>query len=354
MDFAFNDDQSAVRDLARKIFAELAPQFDRDAWRTLGSAGLLGVTLPTSVGGSESGVVALCLLLEQAGEAASTLPLIPALVLAGLPLTQADASARTSAWLQRLCRGESVLSGVFGERGESTLQARRTAVGWRLSGVESCVEALPLADALLLAAKTERGETALFLVESDTPGLSRETQQVASGHPIGRLTLQDVLVEEDALLCDPVRAGELVDWALDRAYLAQAAYELGLSSRALALTARFASERQQFGRAIGTFQAVAQRVADAHIALETMRLSLWRAAWLVDEGASARHEIAVARVVATQAGHEIVCAAQHVHGSMGFDRSYPLHRYFLASQHNELLLGGHGFHLARLGQLLAN
>jgi 3-oxocholest-4-en-26-oyl-CoA dehydrogenase beta subunit len=350
MDFAFNDDQSAVRDLARKIFSELPTHFHPDSWRTLGRAGLLGVGLPTSVGGSESGVVALCLLLEQAGEAASTLPLIPALVLAGLPLTQTD---RGSTWLQRVCQGESVLSGVFGERGEPTLQAQRTAAGWRLSGVESCVEALPLADALLLAAKTPQGATALFLVETDAAGVSRETQQVASDHPIGRLTLQDVLVGEDALLCDPARGGALVAWALDRAYLAQAAYELGLSSRALALTAKFASERQQFGRAIGTFQAVAQRVADAHIALETMRLSLWRAAWLVDEGAPATQEIAVARVVATQAGHEIVCAAQHVHGSMGFDRSYPLHRYFLASQHNELLLGGHGFHVARLGQLLA-
>jgi alkylation response protein AidB-like acyl-CoA dehydrogenase len=306
------------------------------------------VALPEVLGGSEAGLVALCALLEQAGEAASVLPWIPSLVLAAHPLEQ---SGRGAELLAAMARGERVLCGSFGERAEPAIRARREGGHYVLTGAETCVEGLPLAAAVVVVARSETEGRLLFLVDVGASGVSVEPQSVASGCALGRLQLQDARVE--APLCDPARADSLVEATLERAYLAQSAYELGLSARALALTARFASERQQFGRPIGTFQAVAQRVADAHIAVETMRLTVWRAAWLAERGVDARREIAVARTVAAQAGHEVVCAAQHVHGSQGFDRSYPLHRYFLASKQNALRLGGHAFHLARLGSLLA-
>jgi 3-oxocholest-4-en-26-oyl-CoA dehydrogenase beta subunit len=349
MDFVLDESQTAVRELARKMFSRL---FDdpREGWRELGRAQLLGVGLPEQVGGTAGGMIALCSLLEQAGEAASAQPLVASLVLAGLPLAR---SGRASDELAAMCQGERIFAASFGSRGQPALIARRDAHGWIVSGSETCVEALPIADLLLTAAKTESGTPLLFLVNPRAPGVNIEAQQVASGCALGRLSLQDLRLGDDALICDPTEAPALIDWTLDRAYLALSAYELGLSTRALELTARFASERQQFGRPIGTFQAVAQRIADAHVSVETMRLTLWRAAWLVDDGRDARREIAVARMVATQAGHEVVCAAQHIHGSQGFDRRYPLHRYFLASKQNELRLGGHGFHTQRLGKLLA-
>lgn len=349
MDFGFDESQTAVRELAKTLFSKLPLDGDvRAAWRELGRANLLGVGLPAAVGGSDAGFVALCCLLEQAGEAASPLPLLP-LVFAALPLARSGAAPEL---LSQLCEGERVVCASFGTRGETALRARRDGEGWVVSGSETCVEAAPLADQLLLAARSDAGPL-LFLVDRKTPGLTVEAQSVASGHSLGSLQLQDVRLGSGALAGDPDSAGALIDWTLERAYLAQCAYELGLSARALAMTARFAGERQQFGKPIGTFQAVTQRIADAHIAVETMRLTLWRAAWLVEQGVDARREIAVARTIATQAGHEVVCAAQHIHGSLGFDRDYPLHRYFLASKQNELLLGGHNFHVARLGKLLA-
>jgi alkylation response protein AidB-like acyl-CoA dehydrogenase len=349
VDFSFDESQTAVRDVARKAFASVSSEV-REAWRALGRAQLLGVTAPEVAGGSDSGMVALCVLLEQAGEAASPLPLISSLVLAALPIAH---TPRAGELLAPMCQGERIWSGSFGSRGETALHARREGEDWVLSGSEICVEGLPLADAILVVARTEAGQRAFFVVDPGASGVSIHAQSIASGAALGRLELQDVRLSRDALLMDPSEADPLVDWTLDRAYLAQCAYELGLSARALALTAKFAGERQQFGRPIGTFQAVAQRVADAHVAVETMRLTLWRAAWLAAQGVDARREIAVARTIATQAGHEVVCAAQHIHGSTGFDREYPLYRYFLASKQNGLLLGGHEHHVARLGTLLA-
>jgi alkylation response protein AidB-like acyl-CoA dehydrogenase len=230
---------------------------------------------------------------------------------------------------------------------------RKQGPDYLISGSDSCVEALPLADAVVIAARTEQGARMLFLVDPYARGVSIHTESVASGCSLGSLQLTDVRLGADALLCDIAHAPAVIEHTLDQAYLLQCAYDLGLCETALELTARYAGERQQFGRPIGTFQAVTQRIADMHIAVETIRLTLWRAAWLAERGEPARQAIAVARSIAAQAAHQVLCAAQHVHGGMGFAREYPLHRYFLASKQNELQLGGPAYHLTRLGRLLA-
>jgi 3-oxocholest-4-en-26-oyl-CoA dehydrogenase beta subunit len=353
MDFSFQESHVALRDLAKRVFSRLpsGPEHVREVWRELGRSQLLGVSLPEQVGGSDDGFVALCLLLQQAGRVANGAPLIPSLVLAGLPLS-AQASSRER--LAAVCSGSSIVCGSFGTYGEPAISARKLGADYALSGNESCIEALPLADAIVLAARNERGKRVLFVLDPYARGVNISEQKVGSGAAIGNLNLSDVRVPADALLFEAEQAEPAIERTLDRAYLAQCAYELGLCETALELTARYAGERQQFGRPIGTFQAVTQRIADMHIAVETIRLTLWRAAFLIDRNQPARTEIAVARSIAAEAGHKVLCAAQHIHGGMGFDREYPLHRYFLASKHNELRLGGSAFHLARLGKLLAD
>ena len=349
MDFRYSESQTAVRDLAKQVFSRLpsAPEHVREVWRELGRSQLLGVALPEQVGGSDSGVVALCLVLQQAGRSASLAPLIPSLVLAAMPLAQ-HAAARER--LQRVCDGQSILCGALG----TSFLVRKEGSHYVLSGSQGCIEALPLADAIVVAAREESGGRQIFILDPHARGVTVQQQQVASGCAIGSLTLSDVKLDAGALLED--QADALQDSTLDLAYLAQCAYDLGVCETALELTARYAGERQQFGRAIGTFQAVTQRIADMHVALETMRLTQQRAAWLAErdlDTPETRQAIAVARTIATQASHQIVCAAQHIHGGMGFAREYPLHRYFLAAKQNELQLGGHSFHLSRLGRLLS-
>jgi alkylation response protein AidB-like acyl-CoA dehydrogenase len=164
--------------------------------------------------------------------------------------------------------------------------------------------------------------------------------------------LNAVRVRAADVLGDPLKGAEIVEYALDRTQLGQCALELGIARRALILTAKYATERHQFGRPIGTFQAVAQRAGDAYIDVETIRLTLFRAAWLLDAGRDARAEIAVAKMIAAEAGHRVVCAAQHIHAGIGFDRDYPLYRYFLASKQNEFAYGSASYHRARLGRMI--
>ena len=125
-----------------------------------------------------------------------------------------------------------------------------------------------------------------------------------------------------------------------------------MTERALELTAEYAKTREQFGRPIGAFQAVAQRLADAYIDVEAIRLTLWQAAWRLEAGLPAEAEIATAKFWAAEGGHRVAHTAVHVHGGVGIDVSHPIHRYFAAAKRHEFALGGATAQLLRLGDVL--
>jgi alkylation response protein AidB-like acyl-CoA dehydrogenase len=129
--------------------------------------------------------------------------------------------------------------------------------------------------------------------------------------------------------------------------------QVGVSERALEITTAHLRERVQFGAPIGSFPAVQQRAADCWIDLQALRWTAWRAAWLLAEGRPALREAAVAKFWAAEAGSRIANAAQHLHGGLGVDIEYPIHRHFLWSKALELALGGAAPQLARLGRELA-
>lgn len=363
MDFGLSEEQLALQDLAKKIFRGLCTTeslaaleasgepFHRVVWDGLAKAQMLGVSLPESVGGSGFGLLELCIVLEQAGDAVCPVPLVPALVMAALPIAEFGAPTLRKL-LEPVVRGESVLTAALVASAEPVL-ATETPDGFRLAGVKDCVPALPLANRVLVPARTAGGAVSVFLVDRQADGVKTARQTGTNGELLGRLELDGAIVPREAILGDVGRGGAIIDWTLERAWIAQCALELGIARRALILTAKYVSERHQFGRPIGSFQAVAQRAGDAYVDVETIRLTLWRAAWLLDQGKDARREIAVAKIIAAEAGHRVVCAAQHLHGGIGFDRDYPLFRYFLASKQNEFSLGSAAFHVARLGRMIA-
>jgi alkylation response protein AidB-like acyl-CoA dehydrogenase len=119
------------------------------------------------------------------------------------------------------------------------------------------------------------------------------------------------------------------------------------------MTAQYTASRKQFDKPIATFQAVAQRAADAYIDLEAMRLSAQQAIWRLASGRDADRELAIAKFWAAEGGHRVCYAAQHLHGGIGVDTDYPLHHYYLKSRHIELTLGGSHTHLMSLGERLA-
>jgi len=131
------------------------------------------------------------------------------------------------------------------------------------------------------------------------------------------------------------------------------ALQAGVIERALELTAEYAKSRVAFGRPIGSFQAVTQRLADAYVDVEAVRLTMWQAAWMLSDGRAAATEVATAKFWAAEAGHRVAHTAVHVHGGLGIDVTYPVHRYFVAAKQHEFALGGATVQLLRIGGALA-
>jgi alkylation response protein AidB-like acyl-CoA dehydrogenase len=371
MDFSFNEEQEAVRELARRIFTDLSTherlreiesepdgeRFDAKLWAELASAGLLGIALPDDVGGAGLGFVETGLIVEAAGMTAAYVPVIETLAAAAPAVARFGTEDQRRRWLPAVVAGESLLTTALAELGGTphvpSVVAERDGTGWVLSGVKACVPSGMIADAMLVPARVEPDGVAVFIVPMSALGLSRQRQITNTGRPEAVVTLAATRVEGDALLGSLEDGASIVDWLVQRSTAAIALAQAGAAEAALALVSDYTKTREQFGKPIATFQAVGQRAADAYVDTEAIRLTAWQAAWRLGEGMPADREVAIAKFWAADGGQRVVHAAVHLHGGVGVDRDYPLHRFFLMTKHLELTLGGATEQLLHLGATLA-
>jgi len=362
MDFAFTPEQEALRELARELLEdhvtherlkaiEADDWFDRGTWEALARTKLLGTAIPEADGGSGLSLLEVCLLLEQVGRTVAPIPAWPTLVLGALPIAEFGSPEQRRQWLPGVTAGEVILSAALVEPAADdprrpTTTARRDGRTWRLDGVRTCVPAAHLAARILVPARAE-GDAALFLLDPRAAGVTIERQMATNREPQGRITLRGAPAEFLA------GGAASLEWLVERALVGLCAMQLGVAERALRMTSEYTTHREQFGRPIASFQAVHQRAADAYVDVEAIRLTTWQAAWRLAAGRPASTEVAVAKFWASEGAHRVVYAAQHLHGGIGVDVDYPLHRYYLWSKEIELTLGSATRQLARLGAALA-
>jgi alkylation response protein AidB-like acyl-CoA dehydrogenase len=367
MDFSFSDEQQSLRALARQIFEDRLPHerlkqiaaepewFARDVWGELAKASLLGLALPEAYGGAGLGFVELCLLLEEAGRAAAPLPLLATLVLGAMPILEHGNDEQRRRWLPGVADGSVILSGALVESGWDEVLALTTTAtadggSWRIDGRKSCVPAAHLAERVVVPARSG-GEVRFFLIDPHAAGIELLRQDTTSGEPQFELTLSGVRVAAAEVL-DGNAPQALAEWR-DRALLGLCALQAGVVEAALRITAKYTSTREQFDKPLATFQAVAQRAADAFIDVEAIRWTMWQAAWRAASNLPVAEEIAIAKFWASEGAHRVVYAAQHLHGGIGLDLDYPVHRYYVWAKQIELSLGSGAVQLARLGQEIA-
>jgi len=369
MDFSFSEEQDDLKGLATQILeGELsnerlkeveggADNFDRELWAKLAEAGVLGIAVPEAHGGGGYGFLETALVLEQIGRTVAPVPYYAVAVLGALPIAEFGSDAQQAALLPGIASGESIVTAALFEAGADPLTPTTTATpdgdGWTLDGVKDCVPAGPLADTVLVPATTADGRVIVAIVSAAAAGVTRERQDTTNGHPEARFTLAGVKVVAADVLGTADNGADVLEWIVERATAALGAIAVGICEEAVRMTAEYTKTREQFGRAIATFQAVGQRAADAYIDTEGVRLTTWQAVWRLSEGLPASTEVAVAKFWAADGGQRVVHAAQHLHGGMGVDKDYPLHRYFLWAKWIELSLGGATRQLLMIGRRLA-
>ncbi len=354
MDFTPTEEQQDVRDLATRLLATGTPAevglagFDTDLWTRLGESGLLAAALPGEVGGGDLGLAGAVVLAEVTGHAAGRVPVLAAL--AALPVLAA--APEHLDLLERAAAGAVLVVPAWGEAGVAdprrpSVAAKPDADAFAVSGERLAVAWAREADQLLVSATAEDGEPLLLLVDPAGPGVRRQDEVVTSLEPHASVTLdgaRGVLV---------ARGSQALEAALNRQTLLHCAHAVGVGSQALALAAAHVSTREQFGKPLAAFQAVTCRIADCWIDVEAMRLTMQQAVWRTDEGLDAGEQTAIAAFWAAEGVQRVVSSAVHLHGGLGVDVSYPLHRWFLAGKVDELALGGALRSLEHLGDLLA-
>jgi acyl-CoA dehydrogenase len=304
---------------------------DERLWAELAAAGLVGIAIPDEYGGAGLGLTEICLLLEQHGRRLALLPLWENAV-AAYALAKHGSDEICTTWLPGVAAGTSRLSLVV-DLGESQ---SLDVVNGTLTGLASLVPAGMAANAVVVA--TDDG---LWL--ADLSGVKRS--------PV--VTTTHALAADIPFDATPVqRLDGDADWLREVARLGLAAGQLGNTDEGIREAASYLSSREQFGRPLATFQAVSQQLGDAYCDVQAMRATLWQAVWALEQGRPARREVDVAAWWACDAGVRVQTVVQHLHGGIGADTTYPVHRRLLWALRTDALLGGASRQLARLGPAL--
>ncbi|MBD0708354.1 MULTISPECIES: acyl-CoA dehydrogenase family protein [unclassified Streptomyces] len=372
MDFTFTEEQQAAVEAARAVFADVAPDsvpspaltrgavaedFDRPLWSHLSATGLLALTVSPDHGGAGLDPVALCLVLRESARVLARVPLLETSAVA-MTIERYAPRATAARLLPRVGRGELVLTAASQGRtghepAESAVTARRDGDGWILDGRQTGVPWAHRADLIAVPAHTADGHTVLALSPRAHPGLGLAAQYSTHGELLAELSLDSVRLDA-ADVIDAEGAWERLRGLLTTGTCALA---LGLGEAVLTMTSRYTGTREQFGHPVATFQAVAVQAADRYIDLRAMEVTLWQAAWRLGTDAEAplpvAGDIAVAKIWASEGVRRVVQTAQHLHGGVGADTDYPLHRYHAWAKYLELCLGPAPAHEEALGDLLA-
>ena len=254
--------------------------------------------------------------------------------------------------------GEVILPGGTEPATTATAQADGS---WVLSGTKACVPAALVADAILVPATCQAADGSrhrcrrLHRRHAAPTGLTLTRQTTTTGRPEAIVELDGVARRRRPAAGRGRRRRRGHRRPSPSSPRPRSAFRRPAPAPpALELTAEYTKTRVQFDKPIATFQAVGQRAADAYVDTEAIRLTAWQAASRLAAGLPAAAEVAVAKYWAAEGGQRVVHAASHLHGGVGVDRDYPLHRFFLLTEQIELTLGGANESLRRLGRILAD
>ena len=376
MNITLSGEQQAIAESARAFLDEhgssarlraalASPEgWDAEQWRAMAEEmGWLGVAAPERFGGSDLGLVELAILHEETGRTLTAAPLFPTLGLALPALMSTRYEARQAEFLPRLIAGDIraavCLTGASGAPAPDGVPIGLIpdGEGWRLNGEAEYVLMGHAANLLIVVARAE-GATgwdglSLLALPADTPGITVE--RLASldlTRPFSRVRFDQVGVSNDALLDAPGKAEAAVRRMLAVGTVMLAAEQLGGAERTLEMSTDYAKQRVQFGRIIGSFQAIKHKLADMMLAVESARSALFYAVRLLDVPEEMEEAAATAGACCSEAFLQCAGDAIQIHGGIGFTWEHDAHLYFKRARASAALLGGPSHHYEAVAALL--
>ncbi len=374
IDFGLNDDQEALQRAAREFLAAECPPalvrdtatsddgVPRDLYRKMAELGWMSLIVPEKHGGLGLGTLELALVCEELGRVAAPGPFLTTqLVIAAL--VQAGTAAQRATWLPRLTSGEAHATLAYLEESDRhdpagvQAKAAKAKGGWTLTGTKLFVPEAQGANLLLVAARTKAGTgptgVSLFLVEPAAKGVRVKAQQgVDVTRRIGEIALKNVAVPKDALVGKEHQGWPVLARLLDLAAVGIAADSLGGAQKTLEMAVEYAKVREQFGRKIGSFQAVKHIAAEMVADVEPQRSLVWYAAYAHDHRPrEAARAAAMAKASLGDVYSRTARRSVEIHGGIGFTWEFDLQLWYKRAHANEIAYGDPSFHRERVAEL---
>ncbi len=363
MDFGFSEEQELLRQSARDFLSKECPMtFVRrlmddatghspDYWRKLAAMGWLGLTLPEDVGGAGLDFVDLTVVLEEMGRVVMPGPYLSSVVAAGFALTDAASPALRARTLPGIATGELIAtvaqlepSGRWDAEGiAATL--RDDGAGLRLDGTKLFVPDAQIADLILVAARapgtTGADGVSLVCVEKGSPGLEvRPLRTMDQTRRLAEVRLDGVRVGSDAMVGAAGGGWRILERMSDRLKVALCAEACGGAQRVLEMSVDYAKVREQFGKPIGSFQAIQHKCADMLVQVECAKSATYYAAWAVaNDVEEAPLAAAMAKAWCSDAYRKVAGEGIQIHGGIGFTWEHDMHIYFKRAQSSEVTCG---------------
>lgn len=372
MDLRLSEEQELVRTAARDFLGKECPvahvrAMEEDArgyspalWRKMAELGWMGLSLSEKFGGIGNSFLDLCILIEEQGRCRLPAPFFSTVVLGGLPIAKFGNEAQKSDYLPAIAAGDRIMAYAEAEPGaawgvpEVGLTATRAGEEhYVLDGTKLFVPYAHTAHDMLVVARTSgasEGEVTLFLVDAESPGIRYERLETIGSDHQYEVALKDVRVPRCNVLGE-VDGGRTIVEAIDEwGTAAKCAQMVGGAQRVLDMTVEHATQRVQFGRPIGTFQAVQHHCANMAVDVLGSRFIAYEAIWRVSEGMDAREEVSMAKAWVSDAYQRVCNLGHQIHGAIGFSKEHDLQLYSRHAKAAELSFGDGDYHRELLAQ----
>jgi alkylation response protein AidB-like acyl-CoA dehydrogenase len=367
VNFAFSEEQEELRTIVRQFLEAKSPEsavreqmetergFDDAVWKQMAEQlGLQSLIVPEEFGGQGFGYVELIVVLEEMGRYLLCAPYFSTVVLAANTLIHSGDDAAKADYLPGIASGETIATLAFtepnGRWDESGIEATATEEGgtWKLSGTKSFVLDGHTANLILVAARTGKG-VSLFAVDGDAAGLTRTPlATMDQTRKQAKLELDGV---EGRLIGEEGKGWDVLSTVLDLAAVALAAEQVGGAQRCLDMAVEYAKVRVQFGRPIGSFQAIKHKCADMLLEVESAKSAAYYAGWCASEMNDELPSVAsLAKAYCSDAYFHAAAENIQIHGGIGFTWEHPAHLYFKRAKSSELLFGDPTYHRELLAQ----
>jgi alkylation response protein AidB-like acyl-CoA dehydrogenase len=377
MDFAFSEQQDLLRTSARQFLERECPPdmvrrwsddpqgYSPDLWQTMAAFGWMGLVLPETYGGSGLSFVDLTILMEEMGRVLLPAPFFSSIALGALTLLETGSDEQRQQMLPRLVRGETKVcvalleaDGRYDPRG---ISMRASIRGNRatLNGTKCFVVDAHVSDYIICVARTRGGRDpesgiSLFVLDITSPGIAcTPLMSIDQTRGLCEVSFTRVGVSLEAMLGGRDAAWPTLQRALDKATVALCAEMVGGAEKAMEMCVDYGKTRVQFGRPIGSFQAVKHKIADMKVWVENAKSVVYYAAWAVDRDApEASRAASMAKAYCSEMYTQVTADGIQVHGGVGFTWDHHMHLYFKRAKSSEVLLGDSTWHRERTAALI--